>query len=61
MVRDPLATYVALQRDYGDVVSVPVPRRGRHMFYLLNRPEHVEHVLVAHQDRYVKPFTYIGR
>ena len=28
------------------------------MFYLLNRPEHVEHVLVAHQDRYVKPFTY---
>ncbi len=58
MVRDPLATFVALQRDFGDAVAVPVPLRGKQTFYLLNRPEHVEHVLVQHQDGYVKPVTY---
>ena len=56
MLRDPLATYVALQREYGDSVRIPLSRKRT--FYLLNRPEHVEHVLVHHQDRYVKGFTY---
>ncbi len=56
MLRDPLATFDALRRDYGDAVRIPVSRN--HMFFLLNRPEYVEHVLVQHQDRYVKPRTY---
>ncbi|WP_051579775.1 cytochrome P450 [Pseudonocardia acaciae] len=56
MARDPLACYADLRRDYGDVVRIPfTPRRT---FYLLGRPEHAEHVLVAHQDRYAKAFTY---
>jgi cytochrome P450 len=58
LVRDPLATFVALQHEYGDALQVPVPLSRKHTFFLLNRPEHVEHVLVAHQDNYVKPFTY---
>ena len=56
MLRDPLATYDALQREYGDAVRIPVSRN--HMFFLLDRPEYAEHVLVQHQDRYVKPYTY---
>lgn len=56
LARDPLAGYVVLRRDFGDAVRLPfAPRRA---FYLLSRPEHAEHVLVAHQDRYVKAFTY---
>jgi cytochrome P450 len=56
LFRDPLAMYTALRRDYGDAVRIPfAPGRA---FYLLSRPEHAEHVLVAHQDRYVKAFTY---
>lgn len=27
-------------------------------FLLLDRPEYVQHVLVRHQDRYVRSFTY---
>jgi cytochrome P450 len=56
MLRDPLATYGVLQRNYGDAVRVPLSRN--HMFFLLDRPEYVEHVLVQHQDRYARPFTY---
>lgn len=56
MLRNPLATYSALQQKYGDVVSMPL--RRNHMFFLLNRPEYAEHVLVRHQDRYVKGFMY---
>ncbi|HKC28683.1 MAG TPA: cytochrome P450, partial [Jatrophihabitans sp.] len=56
LVRDPISGYVAMRRDYGDAVRLPyAPRRA---FYLLSRPEYAEHVLVAHQDRYVKAFTY---
>lgn len=56
MVTNPLAGYVRLAREYGDVVRVPItPRRG---FFLLTRPEHAEHVLAASQDNYVKAFTY---
>ncbi len=56
LFRDPLATYGALGREYGDAVRLPLGRK--HTFLLLSRPEHAEHVLVQHQDRYVKAFTY---
>lgn len=56
MLRDPLACYAELRREYGDAVRVPFT--SRRTFYLLSRPEHAEHVLVAHQDRYAKAFTY---
>jgi cytochrome P450 len=56
LFRDPLATYGALSREYGDAVRVPLTRKRT--FYLLSRPEYAEHVLVQHQDRYVKAFTY---
>ncbi len=56
MLRDPLATYCSLQRRYGDAVRIPLSRG--HMFYLLSRPEHAEHVLVRHQDRYARACTY---
>ena len=56
MFRDPLAMYGALQRDYGDAVRIPLSRK--HTIFLLARPEYAEHVLVQHQDRYVKAFTY---
>jgi cytochrome P450 len=56
MVRDPLATYGALRRKYGDTVRMPLSRSRN--FFLLDRPEYVEHVLVRHQDRYVRSFTY---
>src|SRR6185312_1460900 len=56
LFRDPLATYGALTREYGDVIRIPLTRKRT--FFLLSRPEHAEHVLVQHQDRYVKAFTY---
>jgi cytochrome P450 len=56
MFRDPLAVYGQLRRRYGDAVRVPLTRKRT--FYLLSRPEYAEHVLVHHQDRYVKAFTY---
>lgn len=56
LLRDPIAGFVALRRDYGDTVCVPFTRR--HAFYLLSRPEQAEHVLVTHQHRYGRPFTY---
>lgn len=56
LLRDPLGGLAALRREYGDTVRIPfTPRRS---FYLLSRPEQAEHVLITHQDRYVKPFTY---
>ena len=56
MLRDPLAAYGALSRRYGDAVRIPLTRSRA--FHLLARPEHAEHVLVQHQDRYRKAFTY---
>src|ERR1700730_8262211 len=56
MFHDPLATYGALRREYGDALRLPLG--GKRSFFMLSRPEHAEHVLVQHQDRYVKPFTY---
>jgi cytochrome P450 len=56
MLADPLATYCTLWRKYGDAVRLPFsPKR---QFFLLTRPEYAEHVLVSHQDRYQKGFTY---
>jgi cytochrome P450 len=55
MFRDPLAESLALAGKYGDAVRL---RAGNHTFFLLSRPEHAEHVLVQHQDRYVKSFAY---
>lgn len=56
MLRDPLATFAGVQREYGDAVRIAFT--AKHAFFLLNRPEYAEHVLVAHQDNYVKAFTY---
>lgn len=56
LFRDPLAIYGQLSRRYGDAVRVPLTRKRT--FYVLSRPEYAEHVLVQHQDRYVKAFTY---
>ncbi|TDB96779.1 cytochrome P450 [Actinomadura sp. 7K534] len=56
MARDPLGTYGALGRRYGDAVRVPFGV-GRAL-YVLSRPEYAEHVLVANQANYVKAFTY---
>ena len=56
MARDPLAAYVGLRAEYGDVVRVPY-RRARPL-WLLSRPEHAEQVLVSHQQSYVKSHTY---
>src|SRR5581483_3578534 len=56
MFRDPLATYGDLSRRYGDAIRIPLT--AKHTFFIFSRPEHAEHVLVAHQDRYVKAFTY---
>ena len=56
MARDPLRAYERLAARYGDTVMVPFGVNGR--FYMLTRPEHFAHILVARQDNYVKPFTY---
>ncbi len=56
MARDPLTTYVQLQRVYGDAVRIPF-RRNRPIL-LLSQPEHAEHVLVTHQRNYAKAITY---
>jgi cytochrome P450 len=56
LARNPLDGYVRLAARYGDTLQVPyAPGRS---FFLLSRPEHAEHVLAAHQDNYVKAFTY---
>jgi cytochrome P450 len=56
-MHDPLASYGVLRRNYGDAVRIPLNRNRS--FLLLNRPEYAEHVLVRHQDRYVRGFGYL--
>jgi len=54
--RDPLAFFLDLARQHGDVVryrSAPEPA------YLINHPDHVRHVLVENNRNYVKD-TYIN-
>lgn len=56
LVRDPLAAFDSVRAEYGDAARLRIwPNRD---LFVLSRPEHVEHVLVAHQDRYVKAITY---
>ena len=57
MMHDPLAGYGALRRNYGDAVRIPLGRNRS--FFLLDRPEYAEHILVRHHDRYVKGFGYL--
>jgi cytochrome P450 len=56
MAWNPLSTYGALARRYGDAVRMPFGRNRA--FFLLSRPEHAERILVANQDNYIKAFTY---
>lgn len=42
---------------YGDVVHWRAGL-GRRSFFLIRAPEHLEHVLVARQDNYIKSFQY---
>ena len=46
---------IELFETYGDVVRIPL---GVRAFFLIRRPEHVEHVLVSNQQNYGKAFTY---
>lgn len=58
VARSPLDGYIGVFTRYGDTVRVPMgPLSPR---FLLSRPEYAEHVLVTHQDNYVKPFTIKG-
>jgi hypothetical protein len=41
MFHDPLATYGALRREYGDAVRLPLG--SKRSFFMLSRPEHAEH------------------
>jgi cytochrome P450 len=45
----------ATSEEYGDVVTW---RAGGKPFFLIRAPAHLEHVLVARQDNYVKSFQY---
>ncbi len=56
LARNPLAGYVRLAARYGDTIRLPYS--PGHSFFLLTRPEHVEHVLAGNQENYVKAFTY---
>ena len=55
LLHDPLGSMTRLLLDHGDVVELPFPG---HRVFVLARPEHVEHVLVARQDNYTIAFTY---
>src|SRR5690606_40234099 len=56
MMRNPLETYGALGRRYGDAIREPVGRQRA--LYVLSRPEYAEQMLVANQANYVKALTY---
>lgn len=53
--RDLLALISRTADTYGEISRFDVLRKP---FFLLSAPEHAEHVLVAHNDRYVKSFDY---
>ena len=55
ILSDPLGGMAQLLRDHGDLVELPIPG---HRFFVLARPEHVEHVLVTRPDNYGRAFTY---
>jgi cytochrome P450 len=51
LVRDPLAFFLSISRQYGDVVCY---RRAPDPAYLVNHPDYIHHVLVANQRSYSK-------
>ncbi|GAA2585386.1 cytochrome P450 [Actinomadura fulvescens] len=53
--QDPLRLFSGLVATYGDVVRY---RLAGHDFYILRRPEHVEHIFVSNQGKYAKSFQY---
>jgi cytochrome P450 len=55
ILSDPLGGMAQLLRDHGDLVELPIPG---HRFFVLGRPQDVEHVLVTRQDNYGRAFTY---
>lgn len=58
VARSPLDGYMRVFTRYGDTVRVAMgPFSDR---FLLSRPEYAEHVLVTHQDNYLKPVTMMG-
>lgn len=57
LVRDPLAYYLSLAREYGDLVCYrPAPEPA----YLVNHPDYIKHVLVDNNRNYTKD-TYINQ
>lgn len=56
LMRDPLAAFDNVRAEQGDAARLRV-WASRDLF-VLSRPEHAEHVLVSHQERYVKAITY---
>lgn len=51
---DPTYTLLPeLARRYGDVVDIPVPAPGT-VVTLVSHPDHVDHVMTRHHDRYLK-------
>lgn len=54
--RDPLQTYAALVRAYGDVVRLPLP--GRYDLITVAHPDHIKHILQSHHTAYAKARTY---
>jgi cytochrome P450 len=56
LLRDPLAFYLALAQQYGDLVCYrPAPE----LAFLVNHPDHIRHVLVENHHNYSKD-TYIN-
>lgn len=56
LVQDPLRAYDRVFHRFGDTASLWMPRRRK--FFVLARPEYVDHVLVTANDKYVRAFTY---
>jgi cytochrome P450 len=56
LVQDPLTAYDRVFAQFGDTVSLWMPPRRK--FFVLSRPEYVNHVLVTANDKYVRAFTY---
>src|SRR3982751_6589722 len=49
--RDPAGFLLRTAREYGDIVFV---RLGPQKLYLLNRPEHIQDILVTNQHKFTK-------
>ncbi|MFD6357677.1 cytochrome P450 [Nocardia tengchongensis] len=58
MRRETYAIMPEVARRYGDVVTLPVPGRNAPPMLLVSHPDHIEHILVKHHQRYVKGESY---